>query len=52
MNFKFWKKEKEDLDSEDKTKITTEEWLAIKMARSEKEYNDYVKEKKLREKKK
>jgi hypothetical protein len=43
---KFWK-EKEP-DSEDKTRITQEEWLRIKYARAEKELENFVKEKKLK----
>jgi hypothetical protein len=41
---KFWKEKPPD--SEDKTKITIEEWLRIKMERAEKEYLAYIKEKK------
>jgi hypothetical protein len=44
MKWKFWK-EKEP-DSEDKTRITQEEWLRIKYARAEKELTEYVKDKK------
>jgi hypothetical protein len=47
--FKFGK-EKEP-DSEDKTRITQEEWLRIKYARAEKELEAYVKEKKIKNKK-
>ena len=44
MKWKFWKQK--EPDSDDKTRITTEEWLRIKMDRAEKEYETYIKEKK------
>jgi hypothetical protein len=46
---KFWKEKQ--LDSEDKTRITQEEWLRIKFMRAEREFEDYIKEKKLKMKK-
>ena len=46
---KFWKEKPPD--SEDKTRITQEEWLRIKFMRAEREFEDYLKEKKLKMKK-
>jgi hypothetical protein len=46
---KFWKEKQPD--SEDKTRITQEEWLRIKFMRAEREFEDYLKEKKLKMKK-
>jgi hypothetical protein len=46
---KFWREK--HYDSDDKTKITQEEWLRIKFMRAEREFEDYIKEKKIKNKK-